>query len=286
MNPLVSVLMTAYNREHYIAEAIESVLDSTFTDFELVIVDDGSTDNTVTIAKSYQSKDARIKLYVNEKNLGDYPNRNKAASYATGKFLKYLDSDDKLYSYGLDVFVTAMEKFPEAVLGVSSKNNLPYEPFPLLLSPRQSYYKHFFEYGLLDFGPSGVIIRRDAFLEVGGFSGKRYIGDQECWMKLAALNPIVELPPSLIFWRQHEGQEYQMGSVGLDGGYFLMTLPLLREVFANAKCPLTKEEKEKILRTQHRQYARSMIKHILKTGEIRKVVQRSSELKVPLTDFF
>ena len=105
-------------------------------------------------------------------------------------------------------------------------------------------------------------------------------------MKIAARYPILELPPSLIFWRRHEGQEYQAGSAGLDGGYFLMTLPLLREAFANPECPLTKDETKGLLRKEHRQYARSIVKHMVKTGGIRKALMRSSELKVPLTDIF
>ena|SRR5674476_1029541 len=90
LHPAVSVLMTAYNREKYIAEAIESVLAQTFTDFELVVVDDGSKDHTVDIARRY-SKDPRVSVHINEKNLGDYPNRNRAASLARGRYLKYLD---------------------------------------------------------------------------------------------------------------------------------------------------------------------------------------------------
>src|SRR4051812_47750099 len=92
--PLVSVLMTSYNREKYIAQAIESVIASTYSNLELIIVDDCSKDSTVSIARSYAENDKRVKVYVNEKNLGDYPNRNKAASYATGKYLKYVDADD------------------------------------------------------------------------------------------------------------------------------------------------------------------------------------------------
>src|SRR5258705_9727856 len=94
--PFVSVLMTAYNREKYIGEAIKSVLASGYTNFELIIVDDCSGDNTVTIAKTFEQRDARIKVYVNEKNLGDYPNRNKAAGYENGEFIMYLDSDDPI----------------------------------------------------------------------------------------------------------------------------------------------------------------------------------------------
>ena len=67
--PLVSVLMTAYNREKYISAAIESVLESTYTNFELIIVDDGSTDRTIEIAKTFAVNDARIKVYINKPNV-------------------------------------------------------------------------------------------------------------------------------------------------------------------------------------------------------------------------
>jgi glycosyltransferase involved in cell wall biosynthesis len=84
--------MTAYNREKYIAEAIESVLASSFTDFELIIVDDCSADSTVEIARPYLH-DKRVQLHINEQNLGDYPNRNRAAELASGKYIKYLDCE-------------------------------------------------------------------------------------------------------------------------------------------------------------------------------------------------
>src|ERR1700712_2338912 len=148
--PLVSVLMTAYNRENYIAEAIESVLASTMVDFELIIVDDCSDDNTVKIAESYATKDSRVKLFINEKNLGDYPNRNKAASYANGKYLKYLDSDDIIYPTGLEVFVNSMEQFPEAAFGVTSNAGQEEIPFPFLLSPADAYQYNFYKASLFD----------------------------------------------------------------------------------------------------------------------------------------
>ena len=118
--PLVSVLMTSYNREKYIGEAIESVLNSSYRHFELIIVDDGSKDRTMEIARQYAEKDQRVKVYRNERNLGDYPNRNKAASYATGKYLKYVDADDLIYPWGLELLVQMMEKFPNAGWGLCS----------------------------------------------------------------------------------------------------------------------------------------------------------------------
>jgi glycosyltransferase involved in cell wall biosynthesis len=72
-HPKVSVLTTVYNREKYLAACIESVLASTFQDWELIVVDDQSADNSVAIARSYAVKDQRIRVFVNETNLGDYP---------------------------------------------------------------------------------------------------------------------------------------------------------------------------------------------------------------------
>src|SRR5262249_30288951 len=101
--PPVSVVMTAYNREDLIAASIDSVLAQTFADFELVIVDDCSSDGTAEIARAYERTDARVRVVVNEQNLGDYPNRNRAASLVRGSLFKYHDSDDLMYPHCLAV---------------------------------------------------------------------------------------------------------------------------------------------------------------------------------------
>ena len=183
--PIVTVLTTTYNREAFIAAAIESVLSSFHSDFELIVVDDCSSDNTVGIARKYEKLDKRVKVYVNEKNLGDYVNRNKAAAYASGKYIKYLDSDDLLYPHGLQVMVYSMEQFPESGFGVCSKGEDFPNPFPICLAPRETYLEHFRGYGHFFRSPGSAIIRKSAFDKVGGFSGKRYTGDMELWFKLA-----------------------------------------------------------------------------------------------------
>ena len=86
--PLVSVLITSYNREKYIASSIESVLAQTFGDFELLITDNCSTDSSVEIANEYASRDARIRVVVNETNLGQFGNRNRAMTLARGQYIK------------------------------------------------------------------------------------------------------------------------------------------------------------------------------------------------------
>ena len=164
---------------------IDSVLASSYQDWELIIVDDVSTDTSLAIAKSYEKKDARIKVYVNQTNLGDYPNRNKAASYAKGTYLKYLDADDLIYPHGLEIMVHTMEQFPEAGLGISQKVVEDVKPYPFVMQPKETFTREFLMRGVLGLGPTGTIIRRDVFEKLGGFTGTRYIGDTELWYKIA-----------------------------------------------------------------------------------------------------
>ena len=144
-NIMVSVLMTVYNREKYIAEAIESVLASTYQDWELIIVNDRSKDRSVAIANTYAERDERIKVYLNEKNLGDYPNRNQAVGYAKGKYIKYVDADDMIYPHGLEVLVHFMEQFPDAGYGLCSLPQDKFKIFPFVLNPSDAYKRHYFE---------------------------------------------------------------------------------------------------------------------------------------------
>lgn len=90
--PRASAIMPVYNRENYIKKAIDSVLNQTCKDFEFIIIDDGSTDRTVEIIKSYQ--DPRIKLYLNETNQGGGYSRNRAIDLAGGEYIINVDSDD------------------------------------------------------------------------------------------------------------------------------------------------------------------------------------------------
>ncbi|HRP45818.1 MAG TPA: glycosyltransferase family A protein [Ginsengibacter sp.] len=243
MSPLVSVLTTAYNREKYIAEAIESVLASTYTNFELIIVDDFSTDNTVNIARSYEAKDKRVKVYVNEKNLGDYPNRNRAASYAKGKYIKFLDSDDIIYPHGLEVMVRSMEQFPEGGFGLSASGYTS-SPMPVLLTCKQAYLEHFNSKKHFDRAPGSSIILRDAFQKVGGFSGKRMIGDFEFWLKIGRTFPLVVFQRDLVWDRSHSEQERESEYAKK---YEKLRNDILKVAFSDQDCPLTGSEKKAIL---------------------------------------
>jgi len=238
--PLVSVLMTAYNREQFIAEAIESVLGSRMPDLELIVVDDQSSDETLAIAQRFAELDDRVRVYQNQKNLGDYPNRNRAAKFARGTYLKYVDSDDRLRPNGLDVMIAAMERYPEAGFALAL-SSVPADEPPYQLTPGDAYREHFLRDGVFVCGPSGSMIRTDAFRRVGGFSGLRYIGDLDMWCRLGARFPLIVMPPGIIEWREHDGQEYNLGIQ--EGLYPHLEHVVSMSALTDCHCPLSDDER-------------------------------------------
>ena len=96
----VSVILTAFNEERYIKKAIESILNQTLTDFELIVVNDGSTDSTLDIIKSFD--DERLKI-IDQENLGPGASRNKALKEAVGEYIMYLDGDDWYHTEALEI---------------------------------------------------------------------------------------------------------------------------------------------------------------------------------------
>ncbi len=272
--------MTAYNREQYIAEAIESVLLSTYQNWELIIVDDGSKDDTVSIAQAFADKDKRIKIYVNERNLGDYPNRNKAASYAIGKYLKYLDSDDLIFPWALDVMVLCMEKYPEAAMGVSQYvGNIIY---PKIFYPAEIYRLYYYRNLLLTAGPTGTIIRRDIFEQFGGFSGKRYVGDTELWLRIFQRNSLVLIPPGQFYWREHDGQ--QIAEERRDNTVEATRQELNETILMDDQTPLPLEERKAIITNLKSIKCRRLIQSIAK-GKVSSALKRRKCLGLTSKDF-
>jgi glycosyltransferase involved in cell wall biosynthesis len=108
--PKVSVIIPTYNQAHFIAESIQSVLDQTFQDFEIVVVDDGSTDNTKEVVCNF--KDVRIK-YIYQENNGVSTARNTGICASTGEYIAFLDSDDVLLKNSLEKRVQVLNRHPE-----------------------------------------------------------------------------------------------------------------------------------------------------------------------------
>ena len=114
-NPTVSVIIPTYNRAHLIGRAIQSVLNQTYQDFEIIIVDDGSTDDTEEVIKKFQRKDERIKYVKHEKNKGSSAARNTGIKLARGKYIAFQDSDDEWLPEKLEKQMRVFENAPERV---------------------------------------------------------------------------------------------------------------------------------------------------------------------------
>ncbi len=258
--PLVSVLMTAYNREAYLDEAIASVVASDFDNWELIIVDDGSTDRTSKIAREWAAREPRIRFYQNPENLGDYPNRNKAASYARGRFLKYLDSDDVIYSHGLRVMVECIEAFPDSGLALSAVAD-ERAPLPTRLTPIEAFEEHYFKRDLLGRAPGSCIIRRAVFESVGGFTGQRQVGDHELWLRIASEFPVVKMPRDLVWDRVHGAQE-QFADAEISK-FHLHRNVLLAGLFAE-HCPLSSPRRRAAISKIKRDALKLSLQHLLR----------------------
>lgn len=278
--PLVSVLMTAYNREKYIADAIQSVLDSTYPHFELIITDDRSVDRTYEIAEDFARSDARIRLFRNESNLGDYPNRNAAASHARGKYLKYVDADDLMYPHGLEVMVRAMERFPEAGFGLVRPQS-DYVIFPLQSSPAETYREHFFEMDIFGRSPLGSIIRKDAFEALNGFVPRPFIGDVDLWYRLGARYPMVKIVPGLAHWRAHGDQQNTIESKLLK--MIDVRYRISKDYLLDSACPLPSEERAKAYRLIRWEYARKILRYT-RQGQLQVARQVFAMSELTLTD--
>lgn len=120
--PTVSVIMPAYNAERYLARAVESVLRQTFTDLELLIVDDGSSDGTVAVAQAFADRDARVRTLA-QRNAGPGPARNLGFSAGTGRFFAFLDSDDEWDATFLEQHVAILRSRPDVDVVIGNARN-------------------------------------------------------------------------------------------------------------------------------------------------------------------
>lgn len=258
--PLVSILITSYNRANFIEEAIKSALNQTYKRIEIIIVDNCSTDYTREILNKYEPN-STISIYFNETNIGQFPNRNKAASLANGKYLKYLDSDDLLYPYSVEIMVMAMEKFPESGIGISYEVFQNHLPFPFELKPDEALNLHF-EKGLLFPGPGSIIYKSNIFEEFEGFEDYGLPSDNLLSLKIASRYKVVALPRDLYWWRRHEEQEYNnmAGNPVVQIQSFLMN----KKILESPDCPISFANKRYFLLCHRKRISTKIIKYMLK----------------------
>jgi glycosyltransferase involved in cell wall biosynthesis len=260
--PLVSILMTAYNRDNFIAEAIESVLASTYGNFELLVIDDCSTDYTYATAQKYTLADSRIKVYVNEKNLGDYPNRNKAASLASGEFIMYVDSDDKL----LPDTITNIFKDSNGGHGLNFAMYWRHSDMRFQLAGSDALKMHFFDKQFLYMGPGGTFIRKSFFDSVGGYPEKYGpANDMYFNLKACCFSEIYLFPYEFIYYRIHDGQE-----INNHFNYLYNNYNYMRDALIELPLPFTKNQLNWLKKKNKRRFVVNLFNYFIKTKNIKK----------------
>ena len=196
--PFVSVCIPAYNNENYIMHTVNSVLEQTFTDFELVVIDDCSKDGTVALIESIA--DPRVRLVRNEKNLGMAGNWNRCIEEAKAPLVKILCADDLLYPDSLKKEVQALMEHPEvnlvcsdtALVNIDGEQVGAFKRWPKRgsmdgrrLARVSLLFNNFFG------APCNNLFRREAAVAVGGFDRAfPYILDFDFWIRLACTGDV------------------------------------------------------------------------------------------------
>ncbi len=215
----VSVCIPTFNYGRFISNAIDSVILQTFQDFELIVVDNCSTDNTKEIVERYVTFDRRIKFFSNNANFGMVENWNRCLHYATGEYVKILCADDLLAPICLEKSVSVLDNYPDVAIVTSARKiaTESLEPIDVL--------SHFNKFEIR----SGVeIIRRCLVSDVKNIVGEptavlfrnkdakrgfdtRYkqIVDLEMWLHLLERGAFAYIPEELCLIRQHESQATQ-----------------------------------------------------------------------------
>lgn len=208
--PKVSINMITYNRAKFLSEAIESVLLQSFQDWELIIVDDNSIDNTEELIKKYQKNDERIKYFKNEVNLGIVKSRNKALENSQGKHIAVLDSDDVWCDEDKLNKQSEILENEDYVLvggGVIEIDQNGVEKRRYLNSENNEEIKKKFLYRN-PFAHSSVMFKKSLALEFGGYNQDFMIGeDYNLFLRLGLKNKILNLGEYIVKYRVHSQNE-------------------------------------------------------------------------------
>jgi glycosyltransferase involved in cell wall biosynthesis len=203
--PLVSVIVPAYNAESTILETIASVQQQTFTDFELIVIDDGSSDRTLELLHSVT--DTRLLIFSYE-NGGVCVARNRGISHATGEFIAFLDADDLWTPDKLEAQLAALQQHPEAGVAYSWTCNMG-EKGELLHPVTPVYdgnvHANLLVWNFLSNG-SNPLIRSQAIKSIGDFDSTfPYCADWDYWLRLAAHWHFVAVSEIQVFYRRSSG---------------------------------------------------------------------------------
>ena len=210
MNISISIIIVTYNRSKLLVKAIESVLIQKFTDFELIIIDDASSDNTEEVVKKYLS-DKRIKYIKNKKGTSIAQVRNSAWKYVQGKYIAVLDSDDIWCNdLKLNMQYEYLENHPEVVLVGGSSiliNEIGIE-LGRIINPTSDEEIRNNIMIKNQICHSTVMYRYDVVKKLGGYDEHiNYGEDLDLWLRMGKIGQLHNLPEYLVMYRVHNDNE-------------------------------------------------------------------------------
>lgn len=283
----ISVVMPAYNAEKYIGEAIESILNQTYTDFEFIIINDGSTDRTKEIIDSYN--DSRIVYLENEKNSGIVVTLNKGLDFSTGEYIARMDADDVAVGNRLEKQVTYMEKNKNVgLLGTGIRifgDEIEASDRVFTTDSKQLKAELLFSSCIAH--PT-VMIRRDVLEQNKLRYNSEFAGAEDycLWWEISKVCTISTLPDILLNYRIHSSQITQKK----DESYYNMMKKLTNKRFGDIGIELSEKEKaafEVYCFGEYKQYSLTDLKvfvdclnHILKHNQVTKYFEQSKLNKI------
>lgn len=204
MKPKISVILPAYNAEKYLQKAVQSILAQTYTGFELLIIEDGSTDNTSAIANAAAEKDPRIRILTNPQNLGLTPTLNTGLGEASGEFIARQDADDTSEPNRFALQVEYLQTHSEVGLvgccnfemqadGSRRKKSAQLQSPTFADLQQRNYFVH-----------SSVMMRKSVLDKVGFYDPVfTHCEDYELWLRIAKISQCVNLQEWLVTHRKH-----------------------------------------------------------------------------------
>ncbi len=206
--PLISVIMPCYNAEEYVSEAISSVINQSYANIELIIIDDGSSDNSYEICENFVAQENTRITLLKQENKGPYPARNYGLSRANGAYISFLDADDYWHKDCLMLLMQAIEDSGADVAYCGWQNvgkggpgsNEPYIP--------PEYEKGDVVKSFLKSCPwpiHAALIKANIIQQLGGFSERYFTSlDFDLWLRMtSATKKLVRVPEVLAFYRWH-----------------------------------------------------------------------------------
>lgn len=282
MNKKITILLPVYNGEKHVRKAIESIFTQTFLDFELLVINDGSSDKTVSIIESFTDK--RLRLLNNETNIGLIKTLNKGIHLAEGEYIARMDADDICYTKRLEEQVKFMDANPD--IGISGT-------WTKAIGKNQGYATKYFTHpdeiksNFLFFSTLAhptVIFRRKLFIENNLFYDEdfKHAEDFELWSRALTYTKIANIPKVLLFYRMHnESMSNKYSTVQSENANRVLTRQL-------KKLDINPNNKEIIIHRQQRKPKELSIKEFLNQKEawLNQLITQNDKFKIYKEPYF